>query len=54
MSLRSVLGRIITLIQKFNVKLHVNHIVGELNTLADILSRTVERNRYVLDPSVLF
>jgi hypothetical protein len=34
--------------------LHVNHIVGELNTLADILSRTVERNRYVLDPTVLF
>ncbi len=53
-SLRSVLGRIIVLLQKYNVTLDVHHILGELNTLADILSRTVERNRYRLDPSALF
>jgi hypothetical protein len=33
--------------------LDVHHIVGELNTLADILSRTVERNRYTFDPVAL-
>jgi hypothetical protein len=27
--------------------------VGELNTLADLLSRTVERNRYTFDPAAL-
>lgn len=27
--------------------------MGELNELADVLSRTVERNRYMLDPAAL-
>jgi|PlaIllAssembly_1097288.scaffolds.fasta_scaffold962763_1 hypothetical protein len=27
--------------------------MGELNTLADVLSRTVERNRYTFDPVAL-
>jgi hypothetical protein len=47
------LGRIIVLLQKYNVTLDVHHIMGELNTLADILSRTVERNRYSFDPVAL-
>jgi hypothetical protein len=49
-----VLGRIIVLLQKYNVTLDVHHIVGELNSLADILSRTVERNRYTFDPQALY
>ncbi len=47
------MGRIIVLLQKYNVTLDVHHIMGELNTLADILSRTVERNRYTFDPVAL-
>ena len=53
MSLRSVLGHIIVLLQKYNVKLDVHHIVGEINNLADVLSRTVEHNRYTFDPVAL-
>jgi hypothetical protein len=53
-SLRHVLGRIIVLLQKYNVTLDVHHIMGELNSLADILSRTVERNRYSFDPAALY
>ena len=34
--------------------MNVHHIIGELNTLADLLSRTVERNRYTFDPAALF
>ena len=52
-SLRAILGRIIVLLQKYNVTLDVHHIMGELNTLADILSRTVERNRYMFDQVAL-
>ena len=47
------MGKIITLLKKYRVALDVHHIVGELNTLADILSRTVERNRYTFDPCIL-
>lgn len=53
-SLRNILGRIIVLLQKYHVKLNVHHIIGELNTLADLLSRTVERNRYTFDPVALY
>jgi hypothetical protein len=42
------------LLQKYHVKLNVHHIIGELNTLADLLSRTVERNRYTFDPVALY
>lgn len=53
MSLRVVLGKIISLLKKYRVALDVHHILGELNTLADILSRTVERNRYIFDEAAL-
>lgn len=52
-SLRVVLGKIISLLKKYRVALDVHHILGELNTLADILSRTVERNRYIFDEAAL-
>lgn len=52
-SLRSTLGRIVQLVRRFDITLDAHHIAGELNSLADQLSRTVERNRYVLHPSAL-
>jgi hypothetical protein len=53
-SLRSVLGHIIVLLRKYHVKLNVHHIFGELNSLANILSRTLECNRYTFDPVALY
>ena len=53
MRLRSTLGRISHLTTNLNVDLLVFHISGELNSLADQLSRTVERNSMSIDRSVL-
>ena len=41
-SLRAVLGRIIALLTQHRITLTAHHISGELNALADQLSRTVE------------
>jgi hypothetical protein len=43
-ALRGILGRIIHLVHRYDLTLDVHHISGELNVLADLLSRTVERN----------
>ena len=50
-SLRATLGRILALVRRYRVSLDVHHIAGQLNELADQLSRTVERNRYTLRPT---
>ena len=47
------MGRIISLVRRYDITLDAHHIAGELNELADQLSRTVERNRYTLHPSAL-
>ncbi len=47
------MGKIIALLSRHNITLDVHHIAGELNSLADILSRTVERNQYTFHPSAL-
>ena len=52
-SLRSTLGRILSLLRRYDLALDVHHIRGELNSIADRLSRTVELNHYRLDPAAL-
>ena len=52
-SLRGVLGKIVSLLHRHSIALDVHHIEGELNSLADLLSRTIEQNRYTLRPTAL-
>lgn len=48
MRLRACLDRIIRLLGALNVRLEPHHISGELNQLADHLSRVVYHNRFAL------
>lgn len=51
--LRGLLGRIIALTKAYGLHLQVHHIAGVANEVADILSRTVYHNSFLLDSAVV-
>lgn len=51
--LHGVLGRILHLLSRNDIRLQPLHIKGELNAIADRLSRTLQHNRVSFDPAAL-